>query len=277
MRGSRIILSALMLALVLGGCASLPWAAPKPLSFDNPSAKGETYVSSYKLSYRCWGEGSPTVILESGLGNTLQVWQDVVPGIAATTRVCAYNRAGVGDSGKPRPGRTTKSWAQDLHTLLSHARIGGPYILVGHSAGGISSRWFQELYPKEVLGTVLVESSTPGDMQRQMTMRPDEAVAFYDNLKSWRLWVAETDPAKWPEGMDVLKEDAESPTLGSLGNLPLTVLTGTPGIPVVGENESPEQVEAYDQAWQEMQKKLATLSTQGQPARGPESRPHAAD
>jgi pimeloyl-ACP methyl ester carboxylesterase len=85
----------------------------------------------------------------------------VQPGVARTTRVCTYDRAGMGysDSG-PLP-RTAKQFARELHTLLLRADVPGPYVLVGHSLGGLPVRVFTNDYPTDVVGVVLIDSMSP--------------------------------------------------------------------------------------------------------------------
>ena len=123
-------------------------------------------VGGHSLHINCVGEGSPTVILESGSGATSVDWANIQPEVANTTRVCAYDRAGSGWSETgPEPG-DPQQIAGELHTLLGNAGIDGPYVLVGHSFGGLYVRMYAELYPNEVEGMVLVDSSHPEQSAR---------------------------------------------------------------------------------------------------------------
>ena len=123
-------------------------------------------VGGHSLHINCVGEGSPTVILESGSGATSVDWANIQPEVANTTRVCAYDRAGSGWSETgPGPG-DPQQIAGELHTLLGNAGIDGPYVLVGHSFGGLYVRMYAELYPNEVEGMVLVDSSHPEQSAR---------------------------------------------------------------------------------------------------------------
>src|SRR5579864_9477628 len=135
-------------------------------------------VGGMKMHIDCTGEGSPTVILDSGLGDSYVSWRKVQPQIAKFVRVCSYDRAGLGYSdSSPRP-RTSKVIAEELHSLLQAAGIAPPYILVGHSLGGYNVRLYQNLYPKEVIGMVLVDASHPDQENRfppeLKTMRSEE-------------------------------------------------------------------------------------------------------
>ena len=123
-------------------------------------------VGEYSLHLHCTGEGSPTVILETLAGGTSANWGWVQPEIAQTTRVCAYDRAGRGWSEAGAPAQDLWGTAEDLHTLLQNAGNEGPYVLVGHSIGGLYVRAFAHQYPDEVAGVVLVDASHPEQFDR---------------------------------------------------------------------------------------------------------------
>jgi pimeloyl-ACP methyl ester carboxylesterase len=123
-------------------------------------------VDGHSLHINCVGEGSPTVILESGSGANSTAWANIQPEVSDTTRVCAYDRAGSGWS-EPGPGPgDPQQIAGELHTLLGNAGIEGPYVLVGHSFGGLYVLMYADLYPNEVEGMVLVDSSHPEQSAR---------------------------------------------------------------------------------------------------------------
>ncbi|HSL31516.1 MAG TPA: alpha/beta hydrolase [Anaerolineales bacterium] len=121
-------------------------------------------VGGYSLHLYCTGQnmgGRPTVILETGLGATSSSWGWIQPEIAKTTRVCAYDRAGMGWSDPSPAPRDAQNIATDLHTLLQNAQIPGPYVLAGWSYGGMYIRQYAAQYPDEVVGMVLLDSSSP--------------------------------------------------------------------------------------------------------------------
>lgn len=119
-------------------------------------------VGGYRLHLNCTGTGSPTVVIEAGLGDWSASWRSwVQPEVAKTTRVCTYDRAGMGYSEAGPLPRTAEQFAQELHTLLQHAGISGPYVLVGHSMGGLVVRVFVHEYPPDVAGVVLIDSMNP--------------------------------------------------------------------------------------------------------------------
>lgn len=115
-------------------------------------------VGGYRLHLQCVGTGSPTVVLDAGLGGTSLDWALVLPELAQTTRVCAYDRAGMGWSESGPEPRTPEQNAHELHTLLTNAGIAGPYVLVGHSLAGKNVRLFAARYPDQVAGMVLVDA-----------------------------------------------------------------------------------------------------------------------
>jgi len=118
-------------------------------------------VGDYKLHIYCVGEGSPPVILDAVGGGSSAQWALVQSEIAATTRVCAYDRAGFGWS-DPGPGpRDAHQQVSELHTLLTNAGIAGPYVLVGYSYGGRVTRVYAAQYPGEVVGLVSVDAGIP--------------------------------------------------------------------------------------------------------------------
>src|SRR4051794_13227045 len=135
-------------------------------------------VGGHKLHISCTGAGSPTVVLEPGLGepSTAMAW--IAPDVAATTRVCVYDRAGRGWSeaaGAPQDGVQV---ATDLHTLLDRAGEHGPYVLAGHSLGGLYVLNFAQLYPDQVAGVALLDSMSP----KQYTAI-DGWPAFYETFR----------------------------------------------------------------------------------------------
>jgi len=116
-------------------------------------------VGGFRLHLYCTGQGTPTVILESGLTGIVSTWHHIQGEVSRTTRVCAYDRAGVGWS-EPSPNpRDALHIAQELHALLEKSGTSGPYVLVGHSSGGLYVRAYQRLYPAGIVGLVLIDST----------------------------------------------------------------------------------------------------------------------
>jgi pimeloyl-ACP methyl ester carboxylesterase len=115
-------------------------------------------VGDHRLHVSCLGNGSLTVVLDAGLGGTSRDWTLVQSRLSARTRVCAYDRAGMGWSEAGPEPRSPAMIADELHRLLANAGIPGPYILVAHSLSGKSARIFATVHPDEVAGMVLVDT-----------------------------------------------------------------------------------------------------------------------
>lgn len=236
-------------------------------------------VDGFKMHIYCEGAGSPTVILDAMSGGFSSYWAWIQPEVAKQVRVCAYDRAGFGwsesDSEPESPQRTVRN----LHTLLTNAGIEGPFVMVGHSKGGIYIREYAALYPQEVVGLVLLDSSHPDQFVRYPEMLKGDTpmltfmpvlqamvrtglgrVYFFNSRKidfaslpqRQRAEVAATfsTQAYWQNAKTTMLLGAsifqQAHDLGSLGNLPLAVITR-------GEN--------VDNNWREMQNELAVLST----------------
>ena len=116
-------------------------------------------VGGYRIHLDCTGKGNPTVVMASGLGDYSFDWSLVQPLVARSSRVCTYDRAGYAWSEPDPKPRSLQRAVDELHTVLHNARIGGPYILVGHSWGGLIVRVFASVYAEETAGMVLVDSS----------------------------------------------------------------------------------------------------------------------
>jgi len=114
-------------------------------------------VGGHRLHLRCVGSGTPTVLLESGLGETGAYWGWISPAVARDTRVCVYDRAGRGWSDPVYVPQDGVAVATDLHTLLDRAHVSGPFVLVGHSSGAQYVRIFAGRYPEQVAGMVLLD------------------------------------------------------------------------------------------------------------------------
>lgn len=250
----------------------------------NPMAGKLFDVDRYKMHINCTGEGSPTVILESGLGDTYASWRKVQPEIAKFTRVCSYDRAGIGYSDSSSQPRTSKVIAGELQALLHAASVAPPYVLVGHSMGGYNVRLYASLYRDEVAGMVLVDAS-----------HPDQENRFPPELKnmegSWRreaefleytmpfgvprlIGLCDEEPVQraaecnWHSSREVVAElkafsesAAQTAATGSLGDLPLVVLSHDPDKP---SGDLPADLaKPTNEAWEKMQEELSQLSTRG--------------
>jgi pimeloyl-ACP methyl ester carboxylesterase len=241
-------------------------------------------VGGYKMHIVCAGQGSPTVILESGLGDTYVSWRKVQPQIAKFARVCSYDRAGLGFSDPSSRPHTSHVMAEELHALLRAANVAPPYVLVGHSMGGFNVRLFASLYRSEVAGMVLVDASHPDQENRlppelknmeSSWLREAEFLEYTMPLGVPRLLdLCEPDPVprtaecnfhSQRENVAELKafpeSAAETAASGTLGDLPLAVLSHDP------ERSSadlpPVLAKPTNEAWEKLQEELAQLSSRG--------------
>ena len=129
-------------------------------------------IGGFCLHFNCIGQGTPTVVMDAGGGAPSITWGLVSSEIAKFTRVCTYDRAGLGWSDpNPRGSRTSQQSVDELHLLLTKAEINPPYVLVGHSLGGVNMRLYASQYPEDVVGLVLVDSSHENQMTSQMWRR----------------------------------------------------------------------------------------------------------
>jgi alpha/beta hydrolase fold len=142
----------LLALLSISGCASLPIATIEKI--------GNRHVE-YALSK----QGSGTVVFENGLGGTLDWWADVYPEIAKDTTVFAYNRPGYGESDPVLTPRDGMHIVDELRSLLRSKGLNPPYVLVGHSLGGLYMQLFARRFPDEVDGLILVDSTHPAQFQ----------------------------------------------------------------------------------------------------------------
>lgn len=161
-----LALVVLMLALIIAGCAYQAigeWSDAR----EYPPPGNLIDVGGYKLHLNCTGTGSPTVILDALFPGQVSNWVWVQPQVAQETRVCAYDRAGHGWSDPGPAPRDALQHALELKTLLEKANEPGPYVLVGHSLGGLYVREFADRYPGQVAGMVLIEGTHPDVWAKQ--------------------------------------------------------------------------------------------------------------
>ena len=245
----RTIAASIILALLVGELIS---AGQPPASQSSPNAVGDALVDigGRRLHVSCTGTGSPTVILEAGLGDSSETWKAVQPAVAGFTRVCAYDRAGKGTSDPdPRPEfRTSRVIVEDLSRLLRAAPVSGPYVLVGHSLGGAHIRLYASRFPKEVVGMVLVDAS-----------HEDQ----YTRIKSTGVSPPLPAPGENSERADMLASLDEVGKERWRADIPLVVVSHGRPIADVLPNITPEQVTRIEAAWLELQRELASRSSQG--------------
>jgi len=144
----------------LFGAALLTLYTAGAIAAELPDAPGtQVWIGDRRLHVHCLGIGEPTVVLESGLGGTSLEWSGVQVRMAELTRTCSYDRAGYGWSDAAYNPRTALNVVKDLEKLLGFASVRGPYVLVGHSFGGLTTRLFAARNPARTAGMVLVDST----------------------------------------------------------------------------------------------------------------------
>lgn len=161
-RRARVLLYPVTAAMVVGGLGGLYQVTiTSPVTAAAAMPGRLVDVGGYRLHLDCTGTGSPTVVLLNGLGEQSPLWAAVQPAVAATSRVCAYDRAGQGWSDDSPNAADATTAAEDLHRLLTAAGETGPFVLAGHSSGGIHALSYAHEYANEVSGVVLLDSSSP--------------------------------------------------------------------------------------------------------------------
>ncbi|GAB4227203.1 MAG: alpha/beta hydrolase [Acidobacteriota bacterium] len=199
------------------------------------------------------GSGRPVVVLESGLGEDSGLWQRVLPLIARDTTVVAYDRAGLGrspDRGAPRDGATM---VDELRALLRAAELPPPYVLVGHSFGGLLVRIFAGRWPDEVAGLVLVDATHEDFPRIERRLRSEAELARLRTL----LEMAPPAARREYEELDQTVRDVR--TAGPLPDVPLVVIA----------SGRPESDERFRTVWDRLQQDLAALSPRGRLVRLP--------
>jgi len=279
-RGGRWLLypviAVLALASIGGGYQTLGEAADAK-AYPMPGQLID--VGGHRLHLSCTGAGTPTVVLEPGAGGTSSILGWIAPAVARDTRVCVYDRAGRGWS---EPADTAQDGAQiatDLHTLLQRGHVPGPYVLAGHSFGGLYVLTFAARYPDEVAGMALVDSTAPASAANPGTPSPGHGgssngmsrvsalVSAAARLGLGRLYAQSDFGSLPPRSRDEVRADAatastlrstideylqagasaeQAAALGDFADKPLIVLTAGSG---------------HDVAWSAAQNRMATLST----------------
>lgn len=149
------------LAIGLGACAS-----------NNIYTTGHTALNDTTLAYAKVGNGSPTIVFQSGLGDGKDTWSSIANPLARGSQVFAYDRPGYGDSKELAGSRDPCTIATELRTALHQAGVRPPFILVGHSLGGIYQYAFARMYPDDVLGMVLIDPTHPRHWEQIQAQSP---------------------------------------------------------------------------------------------------------
>ena len=286
---SIIMLVILVLVLVTLAAGAI---AKSNLAKAHPAPGQLVDVGGYKMHIYCTGQGSSTVILGGGTLENSLFWAGVQPEVARYTRVCSYDRAGSGWSEPGPQPRTATIMAEELHTLLVNAHIEGPYVLVGHSMGGLLMRVYTYNYPEEVVGMIMVDSLHEGqivrlpEIQKRLLQEGIRQVRMLALLRSTNVMalapqfipnpgipddayaqlqattatseIFETNVAEL-EVMEASFNEVLALRIASFGDLPLIVLSAglKETTPSLSDAENQQRLDE----WQALQSELVTLST----------------
>jgi pimeloyl-ACP methyl ester carboxylesterase len=235
-------LLSIALAALLVGCSGLTspapsggGTAPSAVTSASPSSSGAHPpdglfdVGGYRMWITCAGEGSPTVILDAGLGSGIAAWAGVRLRVAATTRVCAYDRPGIGrsDARPDRQPRSAGAMADEAWRLFQAAGLTESLVLVGHSYGGLIDRLIAHEHPAAIAGLVQVDAATTAKFQGDLSFGDLDGLTQVDRDAT----------------------DKEFSSITTLGDVPLVVMT---------QGQMSEPFQSY---WSAAQDAVAALST----------------
>ena len=304
LHGMSIVAFALSAFLLLAIAAGATYQSIKARSDARrfPQEGKSVNIGGFNLNINCTGQGSPTVVLEAGLGVPAISWRVVQREIAKFTRVCSYDRAGY-DWSDPGPmPRTSAQSIKELHALLQNAGERPPYVLVGHSFGGTNVRIYNKLYPDQVAGMVLADTGhedlkfpestqklVDADLRRRQHDREwgrtlyrlglsrfmasdeiDDPTSTYDQQEWWYFVIQPKFNAAAASELENLNEGKqELRAAGGLGNKPLIVLIAENSLldlPLTAEDKL-----NLHKLWVDFEKRLANLSSRGKYVMVPDS------
>ena len=250
-------LAVLLFCALAAGCGggrgpkAAPVRTPRPPQVVGLPGRLVSIGGGRSLFLHCVGRGSPAVVLAAGLKGDTGSWRDVQPQLGRVTRTCSYDRAGDGNSVAPPGGVSSgRTELSDLAALLDRAHIAPPWVLVGHSYGGLLARLFAQSHPDQTAGVVLVDA-----MGRNATRR------------LLALWPKSEEPAQRREqatpvrdGVDVAATETLAARVTTLGDTRLAVVTAGRENEVV-RRMTRRVARAIDRNWTAMQDELAALSS----------------
>lgn len=236
-RASAIYLFALFALLLAVACGGY-----------NPGSR-LVDVNGHQLNIRCSGDGTPAVVLISGLATDNHDWVEVEKQVSEFTQICSYDRFGLGESDHRDGTPTSQTATDDLHALISASGISGQVLLVGHSYGGLIAQLYAAKHPDDTFGVVLVDSLHEENLDRAGVILGEPTMTTF-----MRALTAN------PEGVDIPASLDQVQGL-DLGDTPVTVLTA-------GDHDLPDIIDPgvgrqLISAWLYSQRELSKLSTTG--------------
>jgi pimeloyl-ACP methyl ester carboxylesterase len=237
-------------------------------------------VGGYRLYINCQGNGLPTVVIDSGLGDDSDVRSELHSKFAELARTCVYDRAGLGRSDNGPLPRSSEQIVKELHTLLTNAEETGPFLFVAHSMAGYDARIFAHRFPRELAGLLLLDVSHPDQNDRESATASKDRnefmlrQAWYGRLPPFGitrlLGHCEFHPQDCSRSFRTTFEEYDAFTnispaqvraAGDLGDLPLIVIAHDPAAEIaIDASAQVRQDEAIDL---QMQRELSELSTRG--------------
>ncbi|MBD3237034.1 MAG: alpha/beta fold hydrolase [Candidatus Eisenbacteria bacterium] len=229
-------------------------------------------VGTHRLHIHCEGEGQPPIIVDVGVGSSGEQWAALRRELAEVSRICTYDRAGYGESEAGPFPRDAGTVADELHALLRGAALPPPYLLVGHSLGGLHVQVYAARHPDEVAGLVLLDPPPLGWLRGESYPRLREMLARMTNE-----WQAQAD--RLAQSSDSAgqaqsrflrtiasehremtgRSAAQVAAIETFGDIPLTVIASGVPNPLFGQI-----AEAYQRYWIEQSRKIATRSVRGE-------------
>ena len=236
-RASAIYLFALFALLLAVACGGY-----------NPGSR-LVDVNGHQLNIRCSGDGTPAVVLISGLATDNHDWVEVEKQVSEFTQICSYDRFGLGESDHRDGTPTSQTATDDLHALISASGISGQVLLAGHSYGGLIAQLYAAKHPDDTFGVVLVDSLHEENLDRAGVILGEPTMTTF-----MRALTAN------PEGVDIPASLDQVQGL-DLGDTPVTVLTA-------GDHDLPDIIDPgvgrqLISAWLYSQRELSKLSTTG--------------
>jgi pimeloyl-ACP methyl ester carboxylesterase len=263
-----------LLFVVIAACGgSAATVAPSPSQTASTELTSDVDIGGRTMHLECVGptvEGEPTILLEAGGGGDYLTWAEILSAMQSTHRLCAYDRAGLGQSEPTlEASRTAADQVADLRALLDAAGVRGPFVIGAHSYGATVATLFTQAYPDEVVGLLFVDPEGPGVSARFRDALPAPAADEPASVTDFRhgLETFETDPSLNPEHLHLRPSFAEAAAAldapGPLfGDRPVVVLSAetTPGSQL---GLPPDLAAAIDEIWATAQHELADESSSG--------------
>lgn len=238
-RHTRILLLVFVLSV---WCVSCSGGADRPVDtlFD---------IGTHRLHIYCQGEGSPTIVLDTGAGDSYESWMPLIDSLSENSRICAYERAGYGQSDPGPMPRTSQQIIDELHILLKNTGENAPLLLVGHSLGALNLQGYAAPYPDDVVGMVLLDHPPlgwlVGDNYPELRELFEREVGSLQSQASEVVTAGEPEDQKLANFLMAVASEQEQlfgdsvalvAEISSFGRLPLVVVGATLADPRFGES-----------------------------------------